>query len=225
VHSRLRRALVALCVATVALQARVLHAQSLIGGVALDSASGRPLRCLRAYLLDSAGVATDSTLTRTGGLFQFLVMKSGLYRVRFELKNVVDVVSPPERLENANEALHTFRLPMVLTTELLAQLSSGEPRLGPLRPKGTWPTPEYPEVLKNSGRGGIVVLLIPVDTSGAIDHASVIPVVSSEPSLATSVMRALLRARFEPWHRDGMTCAIGIQPVRFVSTERREPSP
>lgn len=214
-HSHLKRALVALCVATGTLQARSLHAQSLIGGVALDSASGRPLRCLRAYLLDSAGVATDSTLTRAGGLFQFMVMKAGLYRVRFELKNVVDVVSPPERLENANEALHTFRLPLSITKDFLAQLWNNESYAGPLRRRGRWPAPEFPEALQRTMEAGIVVMMLPVDTTGALDTASIVPLAASEPALLASVYRSLRRVAFEPWQHEGVECTLAIQPYVF----------
>lgn len=198
--------------------ARSAFGQSLIGGVALDSATSRPVRCICVALLDSAGATRDSTWTRAGGRFQFLVSAPGSYRLRFHSPGLVDVATSAVSLDGENEVARAFRIPIGIDPSLRERLRRGVGSYGTLRPRGRWPTPEFPPALVNSVRTGEVIVLLPIDTLGVIDTASVLPVVVSHPPFLGAVQRALRRTRFEPWSLDGLECILAIQPYQFTST-------
>jgi TonB family protein len=77
--------------------------------------------------------------------------------------------------------------------------------------------PSYPDSLYRAGVGGRVVLEFTVDTSGAVDPASVDVMASSHPLLTLAVRRALDSARFTPATRRGIRVRQVVQlPVSFI---------
>lgn len=76
--------------------------------------------------------------------------------------------------------------------------------------------PSYPDSLYRAGVGGRVVVEFVVDTSGAIDPASVDLMASSDPLFTLAVSQALALTRFVPAVRQGVRVRQVVQlPVEF----------
>lgn len=77
--------------------------------------------------------------------------------------------------------------------------------------------PTYPDSLYRAGVGGRVVVEFVVDSSGAIDPASVDVMASSDPMFALAVRQALGVTRFVPAMRRGIRVRQAVQlPVEFT---------
>jgi len=88
--------------------------------------------------------------------------------------------------------------------------------------------PSYPDSLYRAGVGGRVVVEFVVDSSGAIDPASVDVMASSDPRFALAVRQALGLTRFVPAMRRGVRVRQVVQlPVEFTppATPRGEEAP
>lgn len=77
--------------------------------------------------------------------------------------------------------------------------------------------PGYPDSLYRAGAGGKVVVEFVVDSTGAIDPASVDVMAASDPRFALAVREALIQARFVPARRRGVAVRQVVQlPVEFT---------
>lgn len=207
---------IAIAAACLLTQPAPARAQALIGGIVQEVSSERPVRCLSVALEDWSGTAVDSTWTRRGGFFQFLVMQPGRYRVRFWMKGLVDARSDWAQLSGDAEVARTFRIPMVADADLVTRLLADKADPQMLRLKGDPPRVRYPAALRNRGVRGLVVLVIPVDTMGKADQESVIPLVASEPEFLKEALKAFAKVEFERFTLpEGQECVMGLQPVRW----------
>jgi hypothetical protein len=190
------------------------HAQALIGGMVQEVSTERPVRCLSVALEDSSGTAVDSTWTRRGGRFQFLVTQPGRYRVRFFMRGLVDARSDWEQLGGDAEVARTFRVSMVADSSVVASLLADEGKRSMLRIRGEPPRPRYPTVLLDRRTPGVVVLAIPVDTTGRADQESLIPLYASHPEFLKAALEAFAYAEFERFVLpNGQECVLGLQPL------------
>jgi TonB family protein len=71
--------------------------------------------------------------------------------------------------------------------------------------------PSYPGRLRRAGISGSVQLQYRVLPSGRADSASVLVIASTEPGFTTSVISAVLSARFRPARRQGRPVAVLVQ--------------
>ena len=80
-----------------------VHAQGLVGGIAVDSATGMRLPCVDVTLEDTTGRVVARAQTTYDGAFQFDAPARGAYRFRFSVWHHVPVVGPTEMLDPSSE--------------------------------------------------------------------------------------------------------------------------
>jgi protein TonB len=81
------------------------------------------------------------------------------------------------------------------------------------------PTPEYPQLLKQAGIEGSVVLQFVIDTMGRAEPGSVKIVSSPNPGFNQPVRNALSRALFRPARVHGRAVRVlVIVPYKFTLT-------
>lgn len=199
-------AALALCAAPL-----TLSAQSTLNGRLAEQSSGRPMYCWRVDLLDSAGVARDSAMTRRDGTFTFALRDSTLFHLRTHHRNFADALTEPERI-GANATLkREYNIALVEDTTK----SETDPQ-SPVTVSPNSPGPMYPRAMRAGGIEGWVRYTYAVDTMGRIDTASAILLGASNLFFARSVETALPRFRFERWSPTSMaTCARIVAPFRF----------
>lgn len=169
--------------------------QGVVGGIAIDLASGRPLPCIGVELIDSVGHPFASTRTRFAGDFEFLAPPQGDYRFRFSGLGLASVETVPETLTPSSEFERSFRIELTLLDtiarkEQLALRDSTEiPRFIP--GKGS---PLYPMRLREKRTHGVVIIGYAVTDRGRVHVGSAIPL----PDFMRAVERSLSDLRFHP---------------------------
>lgn len=199
--------LLTLLAAMSALFVRALAAQT-ITGTLIDSTDGRPLAKVPVRLLriGYAGlIPIDSARTTRRGQFRFTAPEGGRYQLEFGgaaphvLRSPIDSLTPDTTLER-RYALPTraWSAAAPLPVELVSTVA--QPRRGTRAPR-------YPERLRNEGVIGCVLALFAVDTTGAVEPASVRILISTDSAFTTSVRTAVPQLRFTP-------ARLGRTPVR-----------
>jgi hypothetical protein len=188
------------------LGATPLAAQRVVRGLALDSLTGAPLRCVDVTLQDTTGKVVARTLTAADGSFR-LESPPG----RHELEFVVWGRAPAKR------------------TILSPDSATGRPRYYPLvfdieLPQGlTWPdTADSPPgrplnrarfgSFGNLARQGVFALTVArfaVEASGRVDRSSIQVLESTNKTWEGAVMGFLKEVQYEPARRNGRpVCAL-----------------
>lgn len=116
-------------------------------------------------------------------------------------------VTPPGIL-GAGEGARTFAPGSVLDAEVVDRV----PRI-----IGNAPAPRYPDVLRQSGATGQVVVRFVVDTLGRAEMGELIVVEATHPLFASAVKSALLGYRFTPGEAGGRKVRTLVQ-VPFTFT-------
>lgn len=195
-------------------------AQSMLSARIVDHESGRPLACFRVTLLDSAGVARDSTVSLAGGVFYFTVPDESMFRLRVADEAFEPALTGSERVGRNEERSVEFRIALTPNLARLTDLAttntsgwSPEPTQLDPRTRG----PRYPNQLQREGTTGIVYYSFALDTLGRIDTASALPLGASHPAFQREVRRAIPELRYLPWSSTRpMTCMRIIQAFVFA---------
>src|SRR5690349_2189266 len=90
-----------------------LHAQGLVGGIAVDSATGMRLPCVDVVLEDTTGRVVAHTQTVNDGAFQFDAPARGAYRYRFSVWHHQAAIGPIENLDPSSEQARMYQLSFV----------------------------------------------------------------------------------------------------------------
>jgi TonB family protein len=196
--------------AALAVSGASLAAQGgLVGGIAVDAASARPLSCVRVELLDASGRAVAAMQTRLGGDFEFAAPPRGDYRFRFSALGIAPVETVAEPLDPASDVERTFRVTLTLLDSLaraaqVAERDSTEtPRF--LASKG----PRYPRRLRERRIEGEVIAGYAVTADGKVDARSMVPLFTSHPDFEDAVEHSLADLRFVPARQAGQgTCTF-----------------
>jgi TonB family protein len=80
--------------------------------------------------------------------------------------------------------------------------------------------PEYPEAAKIQGIAGPVVLGLEIDTAGHVVEATVI---SGDPLLTESAIKAAEQWQFEPYQLDGQPVAVETRATVYVGPAQPQP--
>lgn len=79
------------------------------------------------------------------------------------------------------------------------------------------PPPAYPELLRQAGLQGRVVLEVVIDTLGRVERGSVVVVESAHPAFVVPAQQALLKSLFRPARVGGKAVRIRVRvPMDFV---------
>ncbi|WKW12823.1 TonB family protein [Pseudogemmatithrix spongiicola] len=192
-----------------------LAAQATLSGRLVEVSSGRPMFCLHVTLLDSAGVARDSTYSGFGGLFEFAVPEHADFRLRISSPPVVDVQTAPERTGAATFFSREYRITLTPDPRIFTDTLPGD-SITPIGLAPGSPGPRYPRALQREGVEGAVHYTFAIDTLGQIDTASAFPLRATHRLFLRAVQEALPRIRFRPWSPTGMaTCTRVVQPFLF----------
>lgn len=86
------------------------------------------------------------------------------------------------------------------------------------------PNPAYPELLRQAGLEGRVVLEAVVDTTGRVEPGSIVVVATTHPDFAAAAARALAGSLFRPARLHGQAVRVRIRvPVDFRLRSGRFP--
>jgi TonB family protein len=197
--------------------ARIGLAQDVVGGIALDAATRRPLPCIEVALEDSAGVAVARTLSAPDGVFQFAVAHRGGYRFRFRIWGREALFGPPMALDSTGGPPKAFALAfddqMVLDYRATPGQGDRAPSWPDLRESG----PHFPRRLREARITGGVLMRFVVGADGRVDPSSISAVRSDDEAFTESVRVWLGTARFAPARMDGQpACALLVQPFQFT---------
>lgn len=204
--------------ALLALPCTPLFAQSsVVGGIAVDLKSARPLACLSVELLDSAGRVVASTRTRLGGDFEFPAPSRGEYRFRFTGLGIAQVETIAEPLDPSSDIERIFRVGLALldisgrAQQIAGRDKSELPQFLPGRG-----VPRYPDELRMKSIVGEAIVGYAVTEEGKVDPKSVLPIHTSHPDFLRAVERSLPDQRFTPARTSGQaTCMFRVGTYVF----------
>jgi TonB family protein len=187
-----------------------LHAQGLVGGFAVDSATGMRLECVDVALVDTTGRVVARTQTTSDGMFQFDAPARGAYRYRFSVWHHHPVVGPVELLDPASERARMYQLAFVNDPEQPRKLwpdTADSPPGAPVeRSKARI---RYPQELSAKGVEGTVTVHYAVDSLGVVHGPSIRVIGTTDPRFEPAVIGYLQDVRLEPARRDGRpACAL-----------------
>ena len=84
------------------------------------------------------------------------------------------------------------------------------------------PVPAYPDLLRQAGLQGRVVLEAVIDTLGHVERGSVVVVESVHPAFVAPAQQSLLRSLFRPARMGGKAVRVRIRaPIDFVLRDGR----
>lgn len=152
-----------LTLALVGCFAATAHAQGVVGGIALDSASRAPLSCLDVALEDTAGRVVARTRSAHDGAFAVPVPDSGVYRFRFEIWYHPPTYGPREVLGPATDRIQQYLVPLRMPS-----VGNG-PAADSAADAPSWPQddgPRFPPALRQRGIEGGVLMQFVVDSAG-----------------------------------------------------------
>lgn len=79
------------------------------------------------------------------------------------------------------------------------------------------PPPRYPDLLRQAGIQGVVIIEAVVDTLGRVERPSLRVIASPHPALSASAEASIATAVFRPGRVDGRAVRVLVQvPVRFT---------
>ena len=195
-----------------------LHAQGLVGGIVVDSATAMRLPCVDVVLEDTTGRVVARTQSTTDGTFQFDAPARGAYRYRFSVWHHHAVVGPTEMLDPASERARMYQLAFTNDPEQKLKLwpdTSDSPPGPPLdRSRARI---RYPQELHDKGIEGSVTVHYAVDSLGAVYGPSIRVVSATDPRFEPAVTAYLQDVRLTPPRRAGRpACALVMnQPFNF----------
>ncbi|MEK9501061.1 carboxypeptidase-like regulatory domain-containing protein [Gaopeijia maritima] len=131
-----------------------LPGQTLVGRV-VDDASGAPVIDVEVVLLDSEGEPTgEQRLSGNGGLFRFLDLGPGHYRLSASRLGYRDTTGPFVELQVGDSVEVEFRIAQeAVLLEPLTVTASARPWYEHLKPPALWEFYERSEYLSRIGRG------------------------------------------------------------------------
>jgi len=195
-----------------------LHAQGLVGGVAVDSATGMRLACVDVTLEDTTGRIVARQQTATDGVFQFDAPARGAYRYRFDVWHHRPVVGPVEMLEPASERARMYQLAFVNDPQQKLKLwpDTADSPPGPPREPSKARIP-YPKELYQKGIEGTVTVQYAVDSVGVVYGPSIRVISATDPRFEPAVIAYLQDVKLAPPRRAGRpACALVMnQPFNF----------
>lgn len=195
-----------------------LHAQGLVGGFAVDSATGMRLECVDVALEDTTGHVVARTQTTTDGMFQFDAPARGAYRYEFSVWHHLPVVGPIELLDPASERARMYQLSFVNDPAQELKLwpdTADSPPGAPRDPSKA--RIRYPQELVAQGVEGTVTVQYAVDSLGVVHGPSIRVVRATDPRFEPAVISYLQDVQLEPARRAGRpACALMLnQPFNF----------
>ena len=200
------------------LVAAPLSAQGLVGGIAVDSATGMPLPCVDVALEDSTGRVVVRTQSFADGTFQFDAPARGAYRYKFSVWHHLPVVSPVEMLEPTSERARMYQLVFTGDAPQKAKLwpDTADSPPGPPRDPGQARI-RYPKELFDKGIEGTVTVRYAVDSAGIVLGPSIRVLSTTDPRFEPAVTSYLQDVRLAPARRAGQpVCALMVnQPFNF----------
>ena len=190
-----------------------LHAQGLVGGVAMDSATGTRLPCVDVTLEDTTGRIVARTQTDLEGVFQFDPPSRGAYRYRFSVWFHAPMFGPTQMLEPSTERAQTFQLSFVpfMPGKLRLWPDTSDSPPGPPREPGR--VPQIP----SRGAPATVTMSYAVDSTGRVERKTIRAVAATDSLLVLPIVAYLGSVVLHPARRDGQpVCALVLnQPFNF----------
>ena len=195
-----------------------VHAQGLVGGVAVDSATEMRLPCVDVTLEDTTGRVIATTQTTKDGTFQFDAPARGAYRYKFSVWHHLPVAGPVEMLDPSTERARMYQLAFVNDPQQQRKLWPDTVDSPPGAPRD--PTKSriaYPKALHDKGIEGTVTVHYAVDSTGYVLGQSIRVIAATDPRFEPPVSTYLQAVQLEPARRGGRpSCALVLnQPFNF----------
>jgi TonB family protein len=195
-----------------------LHAQGLVGGIAVDSATGMRLPCVDVVLEDTTGRVIARTQTVNDGTFQFDAPARGAYRYRFSVWQHQAAIGPVENLDPSSERARMYQLAFVSDPAPHLKLwpdTTDSPPGAPLDARKA--VIRYPKELYTKGIEGTVTVHYAVDSLGLVRGQSIRVIRATDPRFEPAVTSFLQDVQLAPARRDGQpACALMLnQPFNF----------
>ena len=195
-----------------------LYAQGLVGGIAVDSATGMRLPCVDVVLEETTGRVVARTQTVSDGIFQFDAPPRGAYRYRFSVWHHQAAIGPIENLDPSSERARTYQLAFVGDPPPHLKLwpDTADSPPGPPRDRANARI-VYPKELYAKGIEGTVTVHYAVDSLGRVYGQSIRVIRATDPRFDPAVTAYLQDVQLEPARRDGRpACALMLnQPFNF----------
>jgi TonB family protein len=195
-----------------------LQSQGLVGGFAVDSATGMRLPCVDVALEDTTGRVVARTQTATDGMFQFDAPARGAYRYKFSVWHHHAVVGPTELLDPASEQARIYQISFSNDPEQSLKLwpDTTDSPPGPPRDRSKARI-RYPQELYTKGIEGTVIVQYAVDSLGLVHGPSIRVIRATDPRFEPAVTAFLQDVQLEPARRGGRpACALMLnQPFNF----------
>jgi TonB family protein len=195
-----------------------LHAQGVVGGIAVDSATGMRLACVDVALEDTTGRVVAREQTATDGTFQFDAPARGAYRYKFSVWHHQPVVGPTEILEPSSERARMYQLVFVNDPETRVKLWPDTADSPPGRPRDLGRALiRYPKELYAKRIEGAVTVQYAVDSAGIVYGPSIHVISATDPRFEPAVTAYLQDVQLAPARRAGRpACALMMnQPFNF----------
>lgn len=194
-----------------------LSAQGYIG-IAADSVTSEPLRCVDVALVDSTDHVLAWSSTGDDGAFRFDSSASGAHHLRFNVWHHVPITALLPTSSPAGGAPTRYRLAFELGEQAKPRYWPDTTDSPPGRPI-QWPAGAlaYPKELRKKHIEGRVLTRYVLDDKGFVDPASIRIIESADPAFTTSVDSFLRQVQLTPAHRANKpVCAlILVAPYYF----------
>ena len=205
-------------VAALLVVAAPVHAQGLVGGIAVDSATGMRLPCVDVTLEDTTGRVVARGQTTHDGTFQFDAPARGAYRYKFSVWHHLPVVGPVEMLDPSSERARMYQLAFANDPQQKLKLwpdTADSPPGAPRDPRRS--RIAYPKELYEKGIEGTVTVHYAVDSAGSVLGPSIRVISATDPRFEPPVSSYLQQVQLEPARRAGRpSCALMMnQPFNF----------
>jgi TonB family protein len=185
----------------------LLSAQGFVGGVAFDSASGAPLRCVDVSVQDTAGRVFRRTQTAADGTFR-LEAPAGPHQLEFAIWRHDPVKRTMLPVDGTSGGPPRYALtfeptppvPLILWPDTADSPPGPAREMVPLRNLGQ---------LARRGEAAVAVARYVVDSTGRVDRSSIQVLESSNRVWERSVVDFLREVRYQPARRNGQpVCAL-----------------
>ena len=195
-----------------------LHAQGLVGGIAVDSATGMRLPCVDVALEDTTGRVVARTQTTYDGTFQFDAPPHGTYRYTFSVWHHRPVAGPIEQLDPSSERARMYQIAFVNDPETKLKFWPDTADSPPGLPRDPGRARiRYPLELYKKGIEGTVTVHYAVDSAGSVIGPSIRMISATDPRFEPPVSAFLQEVQLAPARRAGRpSCALMLnQPFNF----------
>jgi len=195
-----------------------LHAQGLVGGIAVDSATGMRLPCVDVALEDTTGRVVARTQTTSDGTFQFDAPPRGSYRYTFSVWHHRPVAGPIEQLDPSSERARMYQIAFVNDPGTKVKLWPDTADSPPGLPRDPGRARiRYPQELYKKGVEGTVTVHYAVDSAGSVIGPTIRVISATDPRFEPPVSAFLQEVQLAPARRAGRpSCALMLnQPFNF----------